>query len=1264
MIIRRRFSNLFALAFLLAGGALNAGTEITTWHNVAITGGGFVSGIIFHPNQQNLVYARTDVGGAYRWDDAGQQWIPLNDDIGGLQNEFVHLGVLSFAVDLNDASRLYLACGQYTWDYDWNPDGIILRSTDRGATWTRTTLPVKLGGNEDGRNTGERLQVDPNDGRLLFLGTNQDGLWKSADHGATWAKATTFPATSCTLVLFDKTTGSTGSATQTIYVGVNSTASTGLYRSRDGGATWDAVPGQPAGLIPHHADIGYEPGPGTLYVAYSNALGPNGVNAGAVWKMDITSHSWTDITPAAGSWGYGGLSVAASDSRTLVVSTIDRWSLHDEIYRTTDAGYSWSGILQSGSLDTSSAPWAAASTPHWTADVKIDPFNPARAMFVTGYGLFASDDISADAPVWAFRDAGLEETVPTMFVSPPSGPHLVSTVGDVDGFRHDNVDVTPASRHIPMEGTNSSIDFAENNPSVMARTFHSATRGAWSADGGATWTLFGSAPYGYDNGGTIAVSADGSRLVWTQSGSTACNPYYSTDHGANWMLCSGAPAGLAPVADRSNASKFYIYDGNAGRAYASTDGGATFNAAASVPKYASPMRAVPGIEGNLWLPAGGSGLLRSANSGITFTAVPGVQEAYQVGFGKAAAGQTHPAVFIWGKIADTVGFFRSDDAGATWTRINDDLHQFGYINWISGDPRIFRRVYFATSGRGIVYGEAIPPAIVTQPLSRTVRFGQNADFTITASGSPEPAYRWQRSANGGSTWSNLADAGSYSGTTTTALTVSSSTVAMSGDQFRCVASNGLSPDAISSAATLTVNKAVPVITWAAPAPITYGTPLSATQLNATANVPGTFVYTPAAGTVLTANTRTLKATFTPTDTLNYATVSTTRSLLVNKAVPVITWATPAPITYGTPLSATQLNATANVPGTFVYSPAAGTVLTANIRTLNVKFTPADTTDYTKAAATQKLFVMQVVPVITWATPAPITYGTPLSATQLNATANVPGTFVYSPAAGTVLTANTRTLKATFTPTDTLNYATVSTTRSLLVNKAVPVITWATPAPITYGTPLSATQLNATANVPGTFVYSPAAGTVLTANIRTLNVKFTPADTTDYTKAAATQKLFVMQVVPVITWATPAPITYGTPLSATQLNATANVPGTFVYSPAAGTVLTANTRTLKATFTPTDTLNYATVSTTRSLVVNKAVPVITWATPAPITYGTPLSPAQLNATADVPGSFVYSPAAGAVLSVGAHTLKATFTPNDTTDYTTATATRSLTVNPAN
>jgi hypothetical protein len=155
---------------------------------------------------------------------------------------------------------------------------------------------------------------------------------------------------------------------------------------------------------------------------------------------------------------------------------------------------------------------------------------------------------------------------------------------------------------------------------------------------------------------------------------------------------------------------------------------------------------------------------------------------------------------------------------------------------------------------------------------------------------------------------------------------------------------------------------------------------------------------------------------------------------------------------------------------------------------------------------------------------------------------------------------------------------------------------------------------------------------------------------------------VARTTPTITWAAPAPITQGTPLTSTQLNATANVPGTFAYSPAAGTTLAAGTHTLSTTFTPTDAARYTAASAQTSILVTapRTTPVITWPAPASITEGTPLGSTQLNATANVPGSFVYNPAAGTLLAAATYTLRTTFTPTDTTRYTTATASTSLTV----
>ena len=259
-----------------------------------------------------------------------------------------------------------------------------------------------------------------------------------------------------------------------------------------------------------------------------------------------------------------------------------------------------------------------------------------------------------------------------------------------------------------------------------------------------------------------------------------------------------------------------------------------------------------------------------------------------------------------------------------------------------------------------------------------------------------------------------------------------------------------------------------------------------------------------------------------------------------------------------------------------------------------------TTYYVRAYATNTAgtsygaevsFTTQSTPTITWANPTDITYGTLLSATQLNATTSVPGIFTYTPALGEKLSAGAaQNLKVDFTPTDAALYLSTSKTVTINVNKATPVITWESPTGITYGTLLSATQLNATADVPGTMVYTPATGAKLNAGTaQDLQVSFTPTDDTNYSSATKTVTIDVSKATPVITWEDPDDISKGMALSATQLNATADVVGSFVYIPDFGTVLsTGANQSLLVEFAPTDTLNYSNETKTVLITVNSTV----------------------------------------------------------------------------
>ena len=155
---------------------------------------------------------------------------------------------------------------------------------------------------------------------------------------------------------------------------------------------------------------------------------------------------------------------------------------------------------------------------------------------------------------------------------------------------------------------------------------------------------------------------------------------------------------------------------------------------------------------------------------------------------------------------------------------------------------------------------------------------------------------------------------------------------------------------------------------------------------------------------------------------------------------------------------------------------------------------------------------KIIPTVTWATPGAVTYGTALSASQLDATASVAGTFSYSPGIGAVLPAGVQTLSVTFTPTSTL-YSSVATSTTIQVNQATPIITWQPLSPVMSGSTLGETQLNASANVPGTFTYSPVNGTTLSTGIQSITATFTPSDTTDYAVANAANPLIVEPSAP-------------------------------------------------------------------------------------------------------------------------------------------------------
>ena len=311
---------------------------------------------------------------------------------------------------------------------------------------------------------------------------------------------------------------------------------------------------------------------------------------------------------------------------------------------------------------------------------------------------------------------------------------------------------------------------------------------------------------------------------------------------------------------------------------------------------------------------------------------------------------------------------------------------------------------------------------------------------------------------------------------------------------------------------LITEKATPRITWAAPASIAYGTTLSAAQLTATADTGGTFVYSPAAGTVLAPGTHTLSVTFTPFITLNYDTATAEVTLEVTKATPTITLSAP-PATYdgtshGATATATGMGGSVLTPVTITYNGSTDAPVTAG--TYDVVASFAGDANHEAASATATLTIAKASATVS-ATGGTFTYDGSAhpatgAATGVGGATLTPLTFTYNGSADAPVNAGTYAVVATFA--GDANHEAGSATATLTIGKAATVVNWSTPAGIVYGTALGAGQLNATASTGGTFLYSPAAGTVPGAGTHTLSVTFTPADTTNYTGASASTTIAV------------------------------------------------------------------------------------------------------------------------------------------------------------
>lgn len=732
-----------AVATMASLPASPASAQSYTWKTVKIGAGGYVPEVVAHPGQQGLFYARTDVGGAYRYNSSNSTWVPLLDFLTPSQASYDN--VEAIAIDPNNTNMLYMVAGG---GHDWTISccGAVLISWNQGATFQVIPLTFEVNGNERGRNVGSRLQVDPNQGSILFYGTantsasaSTNGLWKSTNNGYNWSKVTSFPAMSnndtgagISFVAFYKPSSASGQATKRIFVGVNTStaASSGatLYQSSDGGNTWSQVPGAPTGQLPQVGQIGPD---GNLYVTYSqhdpssSGWGPDGLIGGQVWKYNIAGNSWTNITPPNDSvqlagwndnYGFSGLSVDPVHSGVVAAMTADRYDGHGEaLFRTTNGGQSWVDATAKVSIDTSAVPWngTRGNIGNWSG-VALDPFDQNHAFTTWGGGIMSTHNLTASASGatvnFALDENGVEEGAVLGLASPNTfswggSVPVVSAMGDMCGFFHANVNQSPAAAFTNPNCNNSDdIDWAKSTPNLVVRVgTGQGFKGGISWDGGYSWNNFNSIPASVTNGGgRIAVTANGSAIFWSP-GDSGVAPVVSTSGGNSWTS-TPLPAGARIAADGLNTTNLFAYDRPTGKFYTSLDKGSTWGQSSTPPAWQDI--ATPFGKGcDIWL-YGYSGLYHNTNCGWqTWNLASGTSSVTALGFGKAAPGQLYPAIYMAGSYNNVQGVFRSVDGGNSWVRIDDSQHQYGGFRLLTGDPKTFGTVYGATnSGRGVIMG--------------------------------------------------------------------------------------------------------------------------------------------------------------------------------------------------------------------------------------------------------------------------------------------------------------------------------------------------------------------------------------------------------------------------------------------------------------------------------------------------------------------------------------------------------------------------------
>jgi xyloglucan-specific exo-beta-1,4-glucanase len=694
------------------------------WKNVAVGGGSYVTGILIHPKEKDLVYIKTDIGGCYRWNEDEMRWIPLTDHLTVAQGGY---GGQSIAIDPGNPDVVYIAVR----------GGTLLKSADRGDNWIELKMDVPMGASLWW--CTEPLKADPfNSDVILYVSRNRE-LFKSVNGGESWESKGEISSSEVEFgvlgIMFDPT--------ERGKVYANSFED-GIYESTNGGDSWHLLEGSPRGVL--KMALSRE---GTLYTAGRAIpkiakMNPDGSWSDINWqKYRITPDKPPSTRRALADFNFCGIDVNPLNSNHIVVS-LD-YKTPNKIIQSFNGGKSWSEVVPE--LKHTVPWWPEAWWGGGVADLAISPHDPGQVWFVDFKGIWRTNDILKNPSAWTNLEDGHEEICITDLIAPPAaassrGYMLMSCAYDVDGFTHYDLNTYPESKNGPPHYQHTyDIDYCASDPKYVVRVGDSRALdcmgnfivpevdpnpfgGSISADEGSTWKAFESLPIDYGVLTVVAMSATDPEIfiVMTREG-----PAYRTDDGGfAWHKIETFPDRSVGsegfntntqqllAADKVNGQKFYYYI--EGKIYRSTDAGKTFQpTTASLPvvgggenmrRNGISLKAVSDIEGEVWIGLDEEGLFRSSDSGSSFNRLKKVERVLLFDFGKPLKGMDDPVLYLYGTVEGKDGVFRSLDFGKKW----EDITPKNEVGIGSG-PRIMVAskqhaglVFIGTWGRGIYYG--------------------------------------------------------------------------------------------------------------------------------------------------------------------------------------------------------------------------------------------------------------------------------------------------------------------------------------------------------------------------------------------------------------------------------------------------------------------------------------------------------------------------------------------------------------------------------